>query len=242
MVTIHTVLRELLQIPGATYACAAARTGDELLAETGAEPVDPAVVVRWARSAADFLAAADDELDDLMVTSRRSYRLVRPVDAPGLGPLLLVLCLDRARANLAVARRELAQVRLEDGPPAQGAPPAQAPAPAAMPQSPPPTARAPLPRRVPSAIPPAPSRAPQVRTRWPALASPGTSSLSVPAARATVPQPRGGAVLPVPRAGTPPRPEPPVPHEVGPPAAPAPRWADDVGTMRRLLAGLRSMR
>lgn len=236
MATIHTVLRELLQIPGATYACAAARTGDELLAEAGAEPVDPAVVVRWARSAADLLAAADDELDDLMVTSRRSYRLVRPVDAPGLGPLLLVLRLDRARANLAVARRELARVRLEDDAAAQGPPPA------AMPQFPPSAARAPLPRRVPSAIPPAPSRAPQVRTRWPALASPGTSSLSVPAARATVPQPRGGAVLPVPRADTPARSEPRAPSEVGPPASPAPRWADDVNTMRRLLAGLRSLR
>ncbi|QJY48366.1 hypothetical protein [Pseudonocardia broussonetiae] len=236
MTTIHTVLRELLQIPGATYACAAARSGGELLAEAGAEPVDPAVVVRWARSAADFLANADDELDDLMVSSRRSYRLVRPVDAPGSGPLLLVLCLDRARANLAVGRRELARVRLDDVAPEQALPPASMPDPA------PPAAWAPLPRRVPSAIPPAPSRVPQVRTRWPALASPGASSLSVPAARAAVPQPRGGAVLPAPRAGLPARPEPPAPSEVGPSAAPAPRWADDVGTMRRLLAGLRSLR
>lgn len=110
--TFHDVLRGLLLLPGATYSCVADRVSGDLVAEAGEEPVDPAVVVRWARAAADFLAAAEDDLDDLMITSRWSYRLVRPVDDGDRGPLLLHLCLDRSRANLAVARRELSRVRL----------------------------------------------------------------------------------------------------------------------------------
>ncbi|GAA3235713.1 hypothetical protein GCM10017691_33320 [Pseudonocardia petroleophila] len=229
MSTIHDVLRELLQMPGATYSCAAVRASGDVVAEAGAEPVDPAAVVRWARTAADLLADADDDLEDLMVTSRRSYRIVRPVDGGERGPLLLLLCLDRSRATLAAARRELALVRLVDAPPAPSAlPPGviEVPPPSQALAAPP----APLPRRVPAAIPPPAVRIPSTRApRWPSRARP-PGSVAVappPAAPSVVPQPRRGAPVPGPR------PE--------PTAAPAPRWADDVGTLRRLLAGLRAL-
>ncbi|MBW0119208.1 hypothetical protein, partial [Pseudonocardia abyssalis] len=145
MSTIHDVLRELLQLPGATYSCAAVRASGDVVAAAGAESLDPAAVVRWARTAADLLA--DDDLDDLMVTSRRSYLLVRPVDGGRHGPLLVALRLDRSRANLAAARRELAMVRLDR--PHNVLPPASMSDPVA------PLELAPLPRRVPAAIPPA---------------------------------------------------------------------------------------
>jgi hypothetical protein len=218
LTTIHDVLRELLLLPGATYSCAAVRVSGELVGEAGSEPVDPATVVRWARSAAEFLAAADDDLDDLMVTSRRSYRLVRPVDGGRHGPLLLHLCLDRTRANLAAARRELALVRLDVAP--QTLPPALISATAGTAEW------APLPRRVPAAIPPPAARTLPTRApRWPGRARPGASS--PPVVLAVVPGPRE------PAAGRP---------TAAAPTAAGPRWADDVGTMRRLLAGLRALR
>lgn len=47
-----------------------------------------------------------------MVTSGRYYHVVREVHADGHRPLLVYVCLDRARANLAMARRELALLAL----------------------------------------------------------------------------------------------------------------------------------
>lgn len=263
MSTIHDVLRELLLLPGATYSCAAVRASGELVAEAGGEPVDPAVVLRWARTAADFLADADDDLDDLMVTSRRSYRLVRPIQGGGHEPLLLHLCLDRSRANLAAARHELTRVRLDrpgeepgESPPGGSRPvgpsssgyarsPGLSPvAPAASgPAASGPAGSVPLPRRVPSAIPPPPTREPRPRTRRPALATSRASAPAVPPGRtpagpAGVARPRESVPLPVPRAEDP-------GTATAPTAAPtvaAPRWADDVTTMRRILAGLRGLR
>jgi hypothetical protein len=240
---IHDVLRGLLLLPGATYSCVADRASGELVAEAGGGPTDPAVVVRWARSAADFLAEADDDLDDLMITSRWSYRLVRAVDDGGRGPVLLHLCLDRSRANLAAARRELSRVRL-DATEVAPQPPGPVPSPAKTPSRaeasssadpPGPPGWMPLPRRVPAAIPPpAPRRPPSRPPRWPA-----TSRQVVAAAGAPiVPRARtGGAAAPAPG--------PEAAEEGGAPGAPevsASGWANDVGTMRRLLAGLRALR
>jgi hypothetical protein len=71
-------------------------------------------VPRWGTAVATmFGATSGDELDDVMITGRRSYHLVRPL---GSGAEVLVyLRLDRSRSNLAAARRELAAVRLAGG-------------------------------------------------------------------------------------------------------------------------------
>ncbi|GEC17724.1 hypothetical protein PHY01_00070 [Pseudonocardia hydrocarbonoxydans] len=195
-----------------------------MVAQAGSAPADPAAVVRWARSAADLLAADDDDLDDLMITSRRSYRLVRLLDGGELGPLLLHVCLDRNRANLAVARRELSRSRLEPEP-------VHAPPPAVIPEQAAPATWAPLPRRVPAAIPPAAPWVPPVRaSRWPSRSRPGVLATAG----------YGGSVVPAPRtaAAVPDAP----PAAAAGAAPPATGWADDIGTMRRLLAGLRSLR
>ncbi|MHA6782403.1 hypothetical protein ACVGOW_15655 [Pseudonocardia saturnea] len=233
MTMIDDVLRGLLLLPGATYSCVAVRASGELVAEAGGEPIDPAVVVRWARSAADFLAGAGDDLDDLMITSRWSYRLVRPVDDAGRGPLLLLLCLDRSRANLAVARRELSRVRLDA---AEVAPQPRSAtlSPAKTSSQVDPPEWMPLPRRVPAAIPPpAPRTPPTRRPRWPGTSRSVPSAAGSPAAaRARV----GVAALA-------PDPDSAEKHGApGAPDAPVTGWADDVGTMRRLLDGLRALR
>lgn len=123
MMALADALQILLRLPGATYACVVERDSGWVLAELGpgeagagdSEGVVPYSVPRWgAAVAAMFDSTSGDELDDVMITGRRSYHLVRPLDA-GAG-VLAYLRLDRARSNLAVARRELAAVRLSAGP------------------------------------------------------------------------------------------------------------------------------
>ena len=111
-------LHGLLRLPGATYACVVERDSGRVLAEAGngeggagdGEGVVPYSVARWGTAvAAMFDATSGDELDDVMITGRRSYHLVRSLGASA--SVLAYLRLDRARSNLAVARRELAAVR-----------------------------------------------------------------------------------------------------------------------------------
>lgn len=115
MSTWGEALRQLLLTPGATYACAAdARTG-EIVSEVGRDSIDPGVVMDWGmviRTVLDDVGS--DDLDDLMITSRRSYRLLRVLGSGSRRPILVHLCLDRGRSNLAVARRELAVMRVGD--------------------------------------------------------------------------------------------------------------------------------
>ena len=153
MTTWGEALRRLLLTPGATYACAAdARTG-EIISEAGGESIDPAVVAGWGMAVRTVLDdVGSDDLEDLMITSRRSYRLLRVLATGSRRPMLVHLCLDRDRSNLALARRELAAVQVGDAVPTVSIP-EQAPSPGAKPTGDPP---------VPAAAPPAPAAAPAV--------------------------------------------------------------------------------
>jgi len=123
VMALADALQTLLRLPGATYACVVERDSGRVLAELGggeagagdSEGVVPYSVPRWGTAvAAMFDSTSGDELDDVMITGRRSYHLVRPLDAGGA--VLAYLRLDRSRSNLAAARRELAAVRLSGGP------------------------------------------------------------------------------------------------------------------------------
>lgn len=100
-----------------------------------------------------------------MITSRRSYRLLRVLEGGSRRPVLVHLCLDRDRSNLALARRELAAVQVGEFVPAVSIP-EQGPPPAATPIDDPPAPvsapAVPLPRRAavrrPPAALPAPAR------------------------------------------------------------------------------------
>jgi hypothetical protein len=244
------VVEELLQVPGATYSCVADSGIGEIVSSAGNEGGDledtAAAVLSWGRSAAGHLSSVSaDEFDDLMITSRRSYHLVRQVD-DGSGRLMLVyLRLDRGRSNLAVARRALATARLQD---AAAAIPQQRSAPVvpALAQLSPPAAE-PLP-----AVPePGRTRTWAAPVPEPVVPLPSPPAEAPPASAARASRSAGWpAALPQRSAVTPAR-LPPAPGTArgdGPdaaaerPAAPAAlgqRWADDVGTMRRLLAALR---
>ena len=122
VMALADALHSLLRLPGATYSCVVERDSGRVLAEVGqgeaasgdTEGVVPYSVPRWGTAvAAMFDSTSGDELDDVMITGRRSYHLVRPI-GPGAS-VLVYLRLDRSRSNLAAARRELATVRLGGG-------------------------------------------------------------------------------------------------------------------------------
>ena len=122
VMALADALHSLLRLPGATYSCVVERDSGRVLAEVGSgesasgdsEGVVPYSVPRWGTAvAAMFDSTSGDELDDVMITGRRSYHLVRPI-GPGAS-VLVYLRLDRSRSNLAAARRELATVRLAGG-------------------------------------------------------------------------------------------------------------------------------
>ncbi|WP_300011809.1 hypothetical protein [Pseudonocardia sp.] len=238
MTAMSAVLQELLRLPGATYSCVLEHATGQLLVEAGRDAGDAATVLRWGRSATEFLAADGDELDDVMMTSRRAYHLVRRIvgETPQ-EPLLVYLCLDRNRSNLALARRELAQIRVPRPAPDPAPEPGDAAAHVASTAQMPAREPAALPRRVPAPVPPPPPPVPM-----PALVRRVPAPVR-PAAAAQRPRPWPGSVpeappvVPAQREGGP---GDPVPAGYGPVAGP--RWADDVGTLRRLLAGLKALR
>jgi hypothetical protein len=253
VVTFREVLLELMDLPGAMYSCVADRVSGTLLGEVGVSSVAPGVVMEWGGGAAAFLATAGgDALDDLMITSHRSYHLVRPVAADARQWLMIYLCLDRGRSNLAVARRELGSARLHrrlsaasvgPAPPDPAAPPdagLRRAVPAAMPARR--TGASPavaLLSRPPGPVRDAPQGPADERTSGPAAPAPGPAG---PAAGGTrlAPSP-----VPLPRRAGPSRVPPPLPAtEPAPPVehVPVQSWATDVDTMRRLLSALRAMR
>lgn len=113
------VVRELTGVPGTAYACVAHLATGRVLAESarpGSEAATPGAVLAWSvRTVTGFDGGAGHELDDLMITSSHWHHVVRRLAAPDpSATMLLYLCLDRHRSNLAAARRELAAPRLRE--------------------------------------------------------------------------------------------------------------------------------
>ena len=189
VMALADALHSLLRLPGATYSCVVERDSGRVLAEVGqgesasgdSEGVVPYSVPRWGTAvAAMFDSTSGDELDDVMITGRRSYHLVRPI-----GPdasVLVYLRLDRSRSNLAAARRELATVRL-----AGGAVPATPPAAPAVPAARSRSEAAARSRSVAATPPAPPSRVPA------ALAPPSTPARGVRRTAASAPSGATGA-------------------------------------------------
>ena len=189
VMALADALHSLLRLPGATYSCVVERDSGRVLAEVGqgesasgdSEGVVPYSVPRWGTAvAAMFDSTSGDELDDVMITGRRSYHLVRPI-GPGAS-VLVYLRLDRSRSNLAAARRELATVRL-----AGGAVPATTPAAAAVPAARSRSEAAARSRSVAATAPAPPSRVPA------ALAPPSTPARGVRRTAASTPSGATGA-------------------------------------------------
>lgn len=203
-----------------------------------------AALLAWGGGVARFLAEIDaDDLDDLIVTSRRSYHLVRQVGSGPSDRILVYLCLDRARGNLAAARRELGSTRLHDRLTAGGRPGAQR---ALFPARALPPAAEPVPA---GAVRPSAPPAAAARTGAGPVAEPPPSVVGpVPGAHdpPAVPRQRT-AMAALPRRSAAPPPPPPAAAPAGPLTVPPGlpesglAWANDAATLRRLLAALRRM-
>jgi len=50
------------------------------------------------------------EIEDILITLGNQYHIIRPVKGKGGAGLFLYFALDRAQANLAMARRQLAEI------------------------------------------------------------------------------------------------------------------------------------
>ena len=112
-VTMRDMVLGLLDLPGSRYSCVAERESGRILIQFGTAAVDPAVVLRWGMEATTALGTAGDGgLEDFILTSGGHYHLVRPLG--WARSLLVYLCVDRARVNLASARRELAAARPDE--------------------------------------------------------------------------------------------------------------------------------
>jgi hypothetical protein len=239
LTTLQDALRELVGLPGSMYSCVADRDTGRVVAELAAEishgglsgafPTVSGAALSWGADAARFLAAAaGDDLEDLIVTSRRAYHLVRQIDSGVTAPMLVYLGLDRRRSNLALARRQLAATQLgERGPtathkartlPPQPLSPAVEQAGATMGAS-------------------APSSAPAGGI---AVLPPVSYPRSLIVDRA--PPITDGPVVPLPRRSPAALPPPSVPLPMEATALPVARWANDIDTMRLLLDGLRKLR
>ena len=184
-VTMRDMVLGLLDLPGSRYSCVAERESGRILIQFGSAAVDPAVVLRWGMEATTALGTVGDGgLEDFILTSGGHYHLLRPLGATQ--SWLVYLCVDRARANLASARRELAAARPDEGAgPAPPTPP-QPRSPAvlrklAMPLAASPPARRRLAERVPDAVAvPLPRRTGSTVMPVPATASPRRRSSSDP--------------------------------------------------------------
>lgn len=210
--TMRDMVLGLLDLPGSRYSCVADRESGRILIQFGAAAVDPAVVLRWGMEATTALGtAAEGGLEDFILTSGGHYHLVRPLGETQ--SLLVYLCVDRARVNLASARRELAAARPNDA----GAPP-------------PPTSPQPSPQRSSPAVPrPAvlPLAAAPPARRGPTNRRPDTVAVPLPRRSGSTAVP---ALAPASR-----------PHKSSSDPVLAQPWADDVATMNRLLTALRAL-
>lgn len=228
-------LRGVLDAPGARYACLAdPATGAVVAAHGGAGtrpgtgagdppgtvPADAAAVLGWGSAEAGS-GPAGPSFEDAVITTGASYHLVRAFSRDG-GPLLAYLQVDRAHGNLALARRALLALSRTDP---------EQPAAAAGPVVPAPRSDATGDGRAP--VVPAQARAPEAeRTPPPPVPLPRRETGAPPSALVPADGP------------TEPPPDPDDQAAVSasaPPDQPGGRWADDLRTMARILAGLRRL-
>lgn len=232
------LLRTVLGVPGTGYACVADPATGELVADAGERAVPGlAEVLDWG---AAQVGGPGPVFEDAVVTTREGdHHLLRALPRDGAAPLLAYAHLDRSGSPVALARRALR------------------PAGVTPTRTPEPTSTA-IDRQVtaPIGAPVATRPVMRVRPVTPATSPPG--QVDTPPAMIAVPSPS-----PVPDAERTPAPAVPLPRRAPGPAEPSDaadppatadgddahagatpeggRWADDLGTMARILAALRRL-
>lgn len=113
MATINDSLSQLLSVDGALCAAIVDSASGMLLGSSGSG-VDMELaaagnteVVR-AKTKTMKALGLDDVIDDILITLGRQYHIIRPLAAKE--GIFVYLVLDKARANLALARRKVQDV------------------------------------------------------------------------------------------------------------------------------------
>ncbi|MDQ7909443.1 hypothetical protein RB614_33460 [Phytohabitans sp. ZYX-F-186] len=117
MASIETTLKDAMAIEGAVgVALVDYSSGMTLGAAGGSAELDMAVaaagntdVVRAQMRAMELLDL-DDTIEDILITLDTQYHLIRPLSARGAHGLFLYLALNKARANLGLARHQLRRI------------------------------------------------------------------------------------------------------------------------------------
>lgn len=116
---IEDCLTEVMAIPGALDAILIDQTSGTAVAaggvsrRTGVEDVErsAAGLNETLRATLDGLAAVSPggtvRIDDMMVTTDGGHHVLRPLETPFDGPLVIYVRLDREHSNLALARHRL---------------------------------------------------------------------------------------------------------------------------------------
>jgi hypothetical protein len=113
MATIQRSLDELMTVDGALCAALVDATSGMILGSAGTHAeLDLAAagdteLVR-AKQNTLHLLETQDVIEDILVSQRKQYQIIRPLAASE--GVFIYLVLDRARANLALARRKTADV------------------------------------------------------------------------------------------------------------------------------------
>lgn len=118
---IDNALKDAMTIPGALgVALVDVGSGMALGTLGHAADLDLALaaagstdVVRATLRAVELQGRAGEAMDDILSTLTHQYHLVRPLTSAGSQNLFLYLVLDRARANLALARHQVHRIERE---------------------------------------------------------------------------------------------------------------------------------
>ncbi|MFH9352809.1 hypothetical protein [Kitasatospora sp. NPDC017646] len=121
MAGIDGALKDAMAIDGAlgaalvdsTSGMALGMVGDSAGLDLQLAAAGTTDVVRAHQRAAEALGLHGEALEDSLTTLTHQYHLVRPLTSPGGNDLFLYLVLDRARANLAMARHHVRRIDAE---------------------------------------------------------------------------------------------------------------------------------
>jgi hypothetical protein len=111
----NALLAPVAEIDGFRLASLVDAATGMVVSSAAADPDDPSLAA-VAAGAADIVTVlsllsselgADDGLEDVMVTFGSRFHLIRHVRSDSAQPVVLLVVLDRSRANLALARREI---------------------------------------------------------------------------------------------------------------------------------------
>ena len=117
MATAKDTLPRLMEIDGCIGCCIVDSNSGMMLGATGGGSISLEIAAAGntevVRSKRKTLKAINlqEQIEDILITLSRQYHLIRPLSSNDA--LFIYIVLDRAKANLAMARHQLTQIERE---------------------------------------------------------------------------------------------------------------------------------